>query len=186
MDQVDPIRERRRDLFDQALERPFRQRAVLPERLVGDMAEIGFGLLHHRHVEEHAGLPELVVGAEPADAAGRGGNDRRGFALPHALPIGTRADVDGIFEPAGDRAVIFGGDEQHPVGGGDLFAEADPFGRRAGLHILVEQRQIADLDDGAVEFVAGDAAHRLGDLTVDAVLAQRTDDDRDFVIGHAG
>ena len=76
--------------------------------VVADMAEIGFGLLHHRHVEEHAGLAQLVVGAEPADRAGRGADDRRRLLVPHALAIGPRADVDRILEHAGDAAIIFG------------------------------------------------------------------------------
>ena len=62
MDRGDPFGEGMRQLLDQSEQRPFLELAVLVEAVVVDMAEIGLGLLHHRHVEEHAALADLVVG----------------------------------------------------------------------------------------------------------------------------
>jgi hypothetical protein len=57
------------------------------------------------------------------------------------------------------------------------------FGRRH-FEILVEQRQVADLDHRAVEIVIPDRAHRPGDLSIDATFAKASDDDPDLVTGH--
>src|SRR3712207_7268713 len=51
-DQIDPVGESAGEGHDQRLERPFLQAAVGVEAVVGDMAEISLGLLHHRHVQE--------------------------------------------------------------------------------------------------------------------------------------
>ena len=40
------------------------------EELVG-AADIGLGLLPHRHVQKHQRLPQVMVGAEAADGTGR-------------------------------------------------------------------------------------------------------------------
>ncbi len=157
VDHVDPVVERVRELGHQLLERPLLEAAALVEAVVGDMAEIGLGLLHHRHVEEHAGLADLVVGAEAADASRRGGDDRRRLLVEHALAIGPRADVDRVLEHAGNAAIIFGADEQHAVGRGDLLAEAGPLLGRIAVEVLVVERQVADLDHRAIEIVAAHA-----------------------------
>ena len=114
----------------------------------------------------------------PPIAPGEAVTIAAGFLLPHALAIGPRADVDRILEHAGDRAIIFGRDEQDAVGRGDLARESASIA--AGglrLEILVVERQVADLDDVAVEPVVGACAQiDLRDLAVDAVLAQRADE----------
>src|SRR5215813_3578033 len=43
-------------------------------------------------------LTQTVVGAEPADAAGRRADDRAGLGVPSALAVGPRADVDGVLQ----------------------------------------------------------------------------------------
>ena len=70
LNHVDPIVEGMRQGGHQILERTFFQTAALVEAVVRHMAEIRLRLLHHGHVEEHAGLPDLVVRAETPDAPG--------------------------------------------------------------------------------------------------------------------
>ena len=43
----------------------------------------------------------MVVGAKSPDAARRGTNYRARFAAPGALAIGTRADINGVFQRGG-------------------------------------------------------------------------------------
>src|SRR5678815_852828 len=101
------------------------------------MAEIGLGLLHDRHVEEHRSLADLVVRPEPADRPRRSGDDRPGLLVEHALAIGPRADVDRILEHARDAAIVLRAAEQHAIAGRDLLAEARPLLGRVGVEVLV-------------------------------------------------
>src|SRR5437868_5989386 len=85
VDHVDPVVERMRELGDELLQGSVLEAAALIEAVVADVAEIGFGLLHHRHVEEHAGLADLVVRAEAADRPGRGSDNCGRFLVEDAL-----------------------------------------------------------------------------------------------------
>src|SRR5512146_624447 len=60
-DRFDPSGESMRENGNQVLQRPVLEAAALVEAVVGDVAKIGFRLLHHGHVQEHAGLADLVV-----------------------------------------------------------------------------------------------------------------------------
>ena len=66
---VDPVVESMRQRGQKLLQRTLLELAIGVEAVVGDVAEVSFRLLHHRHVEEHAGLADLMVGAKSADAA---------------------------------------------------------------------------------------------------------------------
>jgi|HubBroStandDraft_3_1064219.scaffolds.fasta_scaffold102503_3 hypothetical protein len=68
----------------------------------------------------------MVVGAEPADAAGRRGDDGGRLAAPCALAIGPRADIQGILERRRDRTIMLRGDEENRVGRLDPLAERRP------------------------------------------------------------
>src|SRR6185437_13226130 len=181
------IVERECQLRHQVLERTVLQASALIETVVGDVAEISFGLLHHGHVEKYAGLANLVIRAEAADASRRSRYDSGGLSIPNALPIRPRADVDRILEDARDAAIIFGTDEQDSIGSPDLVAEPNV---RLGLIrkrviVLVVERQVADLDHGAVEIVATKRADRAGHPAVETSFPKAADDDRDLV-GHLG
>ena len=63
----------------------FEMRSVVGEELVG-AADIGLGLLHHRHVEEDQRLAQMVIGAEAADRAGRDADHGAGLASQTLLP----------------------------------------------------------------------------------------------------
>src|SRR5258708_13550896 len=87
---------------------------MLIEELVG-MAEIGFGLLHGRHVQKHKRLPQMMIGAEGPDCARRTADDRTRFAVPDAASIRPGADIQSILETGSHPTVIFGRHKQHLV-----------------------------------------------------------------------
>src|SRR3954451_13187697 len=96
---IDPRREGLGEAAEE-LGRPFILHAAVVAEQVAGLADIGFGLLENRHVEEHQGLAEMVIGAEAADPARRDADHRRRLPAPDALAIGPRADVDRVLEKA--------------------------------------------------------------------------------------
>lgn len=55
-----------------------------------------------------------------AEIAGRGAGDGDGLALEQRQPLAPRHPVDGVLEDTGDTVVVFGRDQQQPVGPGQL------------------------------------------------------------------
>src|SRR5262249_7593807 len=143
--------------------------------------EVRFRLLHRRHVEVGQRLAQVVIGAEAADGADRAADDSRPFAFPGALAVRARRDVDGVLEHARHRAVVLRRDEQHRVGRLDLALERDPRRRRFAFDVLIEKRQLGDLDDLPLERGRGDRDERVSDLAIEGFLAETSDDDRDGV-----
>src|SRR5882757_5985372 len=142
----DPIRERLHEILQECVGAVVDELAMFIEELVG-MADIGFGLLHGRHVQKHERLPQMMIGAEGPDRARRAADNRTGLAVPDAASIRPGADIQRILENRRHRPVIFGRDEQNRIGGLDALPEGCPLrGRRAGLQILIEKRQMPDLD----------------------------------------
>ncbi len=167
-DGLDPGREGGHELAEEGGRVLGCQRAVLAEQ-IGGAADIGLGLLHHRHVQEHEGLAQGVVAAEAAQLVGRLADDAGGHAVEYALPRRPRADVDRVLQAGGHGAVVFRSDEQHRVGVAHLAAEPRPAGRRIILQVLVVERKVADLDDPA-----GQGRRRLCDQGVGELPAQRS------------
>jgi hypothetical protein len=62
-DRLDSIRKRLHELLQEFAGAIADELAMFIEELV-DMADIGFGLLHGRHVQKHERLPEMMIGAE--------------------------------------------------------------------------------------------------------------------------
>src|SRR6185436_11742901 len=123
-----------------------------------------------------------MIGAEAADRARRGADDRRRLLVPHAAPIGPGADVDRVLKDPGDTAIIFGRAEQDSVCRGYLLTEPDVGLWLLTLKIVVLaiQRQVADIDHPAFQLVAAQGTDRARDLAVDAVFPEAADDDRDL------
>jgi hypothetical protein len=96
--------------------------AVGIEQLAG-AADIGFGLRHRRNIQEGKRLPQMMVGAEPADTAWRGTDDCTRLTAPCALAIGARADIDRVLQHGWHRAVMLGRDEKSRVGCPDALAK---------------------------------------------------------------
>jgi hypothetical protein len=125
-----------------------------------------------------------MVGTEPADRSGRDADHGAGLAVPRALAVRARADVDRILQYAGYAAVVFGRHEQQRVGARNALLERGDLGGRTGFEILVEQRQLADLDDFELQRRRRHRGERLGHFPVERFLAQAADDDGD-VAGRA-
>src|SRR5258708_19645453 len=93
-DHFDPVMEGMGKRCHEALKRPFLELAVGIETVFGNVAEIGFGLLHYGHVAKHSALAHLLVRAEPSDASRRRRDDRSRLLVEHALTIRARSYVD--------------------------------------------------------------------------------------------
>src|SRR5260370_41289170 len=106
-DRLDPIRERLHELLQEFAGAIADELAMFIEELVG-IADIGFGLLHGRHVQKHERLPEMMIGAEGPDRARRAADNRTRLAVPDAASIRPRADIQCILENGRHRTVIFG------------------------------------------------------------------------------
>src|SRR5689334_3702168 len=92
--------------------------------------------------------------------------------------------VDGILEHAGDRAVVFGGDEEDALGGGDLGLQPGDGGGGVAIVILVVERQIADLEMLEGEIGMRQLGETLGQFTVKRIFAQTADNDADLISSH--
>ena len=79
---------------------------------------------------------------------------------------------------------MFGRDEQHAVGLGDLVLVAHHLGREVAFVVLVVERQIVDAHELGVEFPGAELDQRLGEFAVDRFAAVRADDDGDLRKGH--
>src|SRR3981189_1980783 len=103
------------------------------EQLV-DMANIGFRLLHGRHVKEHERLSQMMIGAEGPDRARRAADDRPRLSVPDAASIGAGSNIQCILEDGRHRPIIFWGDEQHRVSGLNALTKRSPWrGRRVDV-----------------------------------------------------
>src|ERR1700688_4535037 len=85
-DRLDPLRERLHELVQKFAGAIADELAMFIEELVG-MADVGFGLLHGRHVQKHERLPEMMIGAEGPDRARRAADNSTRFAIPDAASI---------------------------------------------------------------------------------------------------
>ncbi|MNC51545.1 hypothetical protein D3C75_1008400 [compost metagenome] len=120
-----------------------------------------------------------MVGAETTNSPRRHTDHRRWLAPPGALPVGPRPHIDGVFQAARHRTVVFRGNEQHRIAAADFVAKTLPgLWRCVGLDVLVVQRQIADLDDPQGKAGRRQFRECAGDLAVVGILAQATDDNR--------
>ncbi|MDT4873666.1 hypothetical protein FQZ97_1089220 [compost metagenome] len=113
-----------------------------------------------------------MVGTKTTDGARRSTDHRARLATQATLAVGTRADVDGVFQRCRYRAVVFRRDEQQSVGRAHLLAESAVGCRRGNIDVFVVERQLADLDDVQFEVGWRQVSQCQRDLTVDRCLAQ--------------
>src|SRR5215475_8450162 len=117
-----------------------------------------------------------------ADAAKRSrriGDDADRLAEKRALTIGTRADIDCVLEHAGDRAIVFGRDEQYPARFLQLFAKRHPVRRWCGFEVLIEEGDVMQRRDIKLERGRRELGQRICDLEREALLAKTADDGDD-------
>jgi hypothetical protein len=110
----DPRRELGHDAGQELPRFVSRQASVRGEQ-ISRMADIGFGLLQGRPVEEDERLAQMVIGTEAADRARRDTDYRRRLSAPYASPIRAGPHVERVPQDAGYRAVISRRREQHRV-----------------------------------------------------------------------
>src|SRR4051812_15672650 len=94
---LDPRSERCSELTQELARALVLQLAARVEQ-IRSASDVGFRLLHHRDVQEHERLAQMMVCTESADCTRRHADHGAGLAVPYALSIGTRADVDRILQ----------------------------------------------------------------------------------------
>jgi hypothetical protein len=94
-DRLDPIGKRLHKLLQEFAGAVAGKLAMFIEALVG-MTDIGFWLLHGRHIQKHERLPEMMIGAEGPDRARRTADHRTRLAAPDAASIRLGADIQCI------------------------------------------------------------------------------------------
>src|SRR5215475_1202319 len=129
---VDEDREGLEILLQHLLQRFLDEFALVIEG-IANAIQIGLRLSHDRTGNARQDVLQMLGRADAAERSGRVGDDPGRLAEKRALAVGARANVDGVLEHAGDRAVVFGGHEQHGVRRLQLFAESQPVGRRRRL-----------------------------------------------------
>src|SRR5205085_1335873 len=114
-------------------------------------ADIGFGLLHHGHVEKYEGLPQRVIGAEGSHLIGRHADDSRRHPVPEVLAFRSGADIEGVLETTWYRTIVLRREKQHGIAALDSRPKTSPGGGRFAFEILIIEGQIADLLQGTFE-----------------------------------
>jgi hypothetical protein len=144
-DRLDPICERLHELQQEFAGAVADELAVLIEEPVG-MTDIGFGLLHGRHVQKHERLRQRLLApiapGEPLTIA-------PGLWSQTLLPCGLKPTSRAFFRTAGtDR--LYSGHKQRRISSFDTLPERGPWRRRKvdqPLKVLIVERQLPDLDD---------------------------------------
>src|SRR5437588_2059594 len=174
---LDPLRECLQELAHEFARVVADDRPRIAEHL-GGAANVSLGLRHGRNVEENERLAKMVIGAEGADDARREAENCPRLAVPRALAVRPRCDVDRVFEHAGHRAVVLRRHEQHRVGLLDAALEVFCLLRRVGVEVLVVMRHLPDFDDLELQRRRCHRDHRLGHLAIEGLLAETADGDR--------
>ncbi len=92
--------------------------------------------------------------------------------------------VDGVLQHARNGAVVFGRHEQQALRGCHLGLEPQHGRGLLPIVVLVIERQVADADFGEGKIGRRQAGERMGELAVDGVLAQASDEECDLVAIH--
>ena len=92
--------------------------------------------------------------------------------------------VDRVLEHAGNRAVVFGRDEEHARSGGDLAFETLHRLRLRRIVVLIIERQIVDLRLREGEFGRRQLCDGAGELAVVRISAKTADQNEDRECAH--
>ena len=117
-------------------------------------------------------------------------NHTRRFALPHALPIGARGMVYGIFQHTGNGAVVLRRNKQQSLGRPDLRLEAQHGSVRLLIIILVVERQVCNFHLATTEIIGCQLRQGMCQLAVMRIAPQAThyngNGDDGFLVRHGG
>ena len=81
----------------------------------GRELDVGLRRIHLRRVAEAQHAAQVLLRDGGADGARRGADHGRRLARERVLAVGAARPVDRVLQPARDRAVVFGRDEQHGI-----------------------------------------------------------------------
>jgi hypothetical protein len=130
-------------------------------------------------------LLQMLGCTDTTKRARRIADDANRLAEERALSVGARSDVDGVLQYAGNRAVVFRGDEQNALRRLQFFAESHPIGRRRRFQILIEKGDAVQGHDAGLDCVRRQFSQGIGDLEREALFAKAAGNDDDIVgVGH--
>ena len=151
---------------------------------VADAIQVDFGLAEDRTGNARQDVLQMLGRADATERARRVADDADRLAEERALAVRARADVDGVLQHAGDRAVIFGRHEQHAVRLLQLFAERQPVGRGIGFQVLVEEGNASSVVTSSFSEAGASFASALAILSEKLSLRRRAYDRDDGMGGH--
>lgn len=137
-----------------------------------------FRLREHLHVEIREHVAQVLLRERRADRARRRAEHRARLARPRVVPPRARAPVERVLQHAGNRAVVFGRDEQQRVGRFDRLFETLRDFRKIRVVILTIERQLADLDELEREIGGRERNHGVRQCAIPRTATQTADDDR--------
>ncbi len=108
-------------------------------------------------------------GAARADGCPYDGN---GFASPGVLPPGARPGVDGVFEDAGNRPVVFRRDHQKSIRLRDCLLETLGGGGDVAVIVVVVNWKRPNVEEFEFEIFRCEFDQRFCEFAVDGVLAE--------------
>ncbi|MCY1540077.1 hypothetical protein D9M68_756910 [compost metagenome] len=146
--------------------------------------DIGFGRVHLRRIAEAEHAAQVLLGHSRADGADRGADDSRWLAPEGVLPIGAAGPVNGVLQPARDRAVVLRGDEQHRIDIGNRCLEGPGDGGKVGVIVIAIERQIAERNLGHDQFLWCEPHQCQGKFAVDRAGGEAADKISDLVGVH--
>jgi hypothetical protein len=109
----------------------------------------------------------MVIGSEAAYRARGCTHDSAGLAIPDTLAIGTRSDVDRVFQGCRNGSIVLRRDEQHRSSGANTLSEGGPRLGRICVVVLIGERELADLDDFRLQRRRRQFDQRMCDFPID-------------------
>ena len=107
-----------------------------------------------------------------------------GFRANEFLPYGPAGPVDRILQPAGNRSVVFGRDEEDGVHSGDGLFEGASRRREVGVGVVAVERKVPERNLGQHEFSRRQAHQGMCKLSIDGGLRKTSDEVTDGVRCH--
>src|SRR5690606_4137966 len=99
--------------------------------------------------------------------------------------IGAARPVDGILEPAGDRSVVFGSDEQDGVGLADGAFEIPGNLWEIIVIVIAVERQLTEGYLAEIEGIRRELYQGLGELAIDRFAGKAAHQVAHIVAGHS-
>jgi hypothetical protein len=124
---------------------------TVPREDLGSELEVCLGCGHLPGVAEAQHRPQALLGQGRADLTDRRPDHRRWYVVEGVLTPRSRCPVDGVLQPARDRAVVLGRDKQDGLRPVDRLLERDGLGWIVLVVVLTVERQVPDRDLGELE-----------------------------------